>query len=330
VWVAPIGTKLGDPAWTELPVNSAGIAPAFTSNHAGITMRWDESGYWQHAGWKPAGFANETPAWLRPRIQDKVNEALANMKRASDRYSIKQPVKWSTTINALPSFTKEQLELYYGIRVKPDAWGNWAVTLPGSNSTNNERSKPVGLTTNHKYTDNDGDTIEASEADSWAEGDVVALLKATDNDSGESASVYVTPEYSLSLALNVLGYDRPSAKPYAAGSTSYNGKSANRSIPSSKSVRDAHIAEAIDLLIGADIYDPREAERKAREAERLAANEAKKARDAKLATELGVARERVRRISESVAYYGITAVRADELAEATAKYKAAYEAHAGS
>lgn len=190
-----------------------------------------------------------------------------------------------------------------------DAWHNYSWPRryvmgidPATHFTFDER-KPMGLTKNHEYTDNDGDSILVREA-AWAEGNVVALLEATDSVSNESASAYINAVDSIPLALNVLGYDRPSAEFAAAGATTYNGQSANRTIPSSKQQRDRNVVEALDLLIGADIYDQRTAEREARDE----------------------ARTKLAEAVDHVARNGVSRVNADTLQIAVADYKKAVDA----
>jgi len=97
---------------------------------------------------------------------------------------------------------------------------------------------------------------------------------------------------------------------------------AGQSIPGSKDSRDGLLARAIASLQAVDVYDQKQAERGA-------AEEARKARAAKLTADLKLAGQRLRNVSESVADYGVTAFRAEELAGAAANYKAAFEAHAG-
>lgn len=192
-------------------------------------------------------------------------------------------------------------------------WGFRRRFILGADATIiNERSEPVGLTKEHVYKGRDGDKVTAS----FAVPDyATATLKIEDCDT---ACAYVSEADSIPLALNVLGYNRPPSAHGGAGPTSYRGHEADTAIPGSQTTRDKNVALAIDLLLGADIFDQRQAAFKAEEANR-----------AKLADDLVAAQKRLRGLSESIADYGVTAYRADELADATAKYKAAYEAHAG-
>ena len=101
--------------------------------------------------------ADYEPGWAIPAIEhdwpsimkDAVDRAAANMKKASESYSIRQPITWSTGIS-------EQQWL--------DAVENYAmpmrIMVGIDEATFNERSKPVGLTNDYKYTDEDGDLIE--------------------------------------------------------------------------------------------------------------------------------------------------------------------------
>jgi hypothetical protein len=222
---------------------------------------------------------------------------------------------WPDEVNAISRRLAERwLDSQYSYSM-PSRW------LIGCTNPNvDERSKPVGLTTNHKYTDRDGDTIEASEADSWAEGDVVALLKATDSDSGESASVYVTPENSIPLALNVLGHDRPHV--LSNFETIVGGYKAAGVVIGSTEMRDKTLANAIAYLKSVDRYDQRVAERKAEE-------EAKAAREAEQAARVEAkeaSRQRLAEVVGHVAVHGIDRVRADALQIAVADYKKAVDA----
>ena len=296
---APAGTPLGDKsAWTDLPVSGCGYwlggsGKYQADNVLSLQDRVNRAlvgNEWAANGWKPAGFTNETPAWLRSDLRphcSAIDEMAISMANAQ-----------------LGSFRQRFMT------------GSLPVTL-------NERSKPMGLTKYHTYTDNEGDSIRVEH--DGPEG-VVAYLDIEQVDGNDG--VYVTPEFSIPLALNVLGYDRPSAKPYAAGPTKYRDATANEAIPGSQVARDTNIAKAIDLLIGADIYDQRVAANKAA-GEVKAAKEAKAKRDAELNAELAATTRKLRNLSETVADFGVTAIRAEEIAEAAAKYKAAFEARAG-
>jgi hypothetical protein len=207
-------------------------------------------------GWKPAGFANETPTWLRPRIQDKVNEALVNMKRASDRYAIKRPVKWSTTIDALPSLTKEQLELYYG------SCGyfqqRWMTGIdPQTFPITNERSKPVGLKETERYKDASGRNLLVGYSE-FSHPDKM-WIRTTSTEGA-----YIRNADAIALALNVLGHDRPGTL-HTSFIAEVGGYTAGRSIPGGKHSRDGLLADAIASLQAVDAYDQREAKRKAEE-----------------------------------------------------------------
>ena len=184
-------------------------------------------------------------------------------------------------------------------------------------ATTNERSKPMGLTKDHRYTDNDGDYIEVRKPHNDPDG-TVAHVATNDDEAG----AYVTSNTAVPLALNVLGYDRPSSELYAEGSTQYNGKSANTPIPSSQEQRDANVALAIDYLRGADIFDQRVAEREAKAAERAAYVAEHEARiEAK-----EVARTKLAELADLVASDGVTRVRADALQIAVTDYKKAVDA----
>lgn len=262
-------------------------------------------------GWTPLGHTDPTPGWLRPTIDLEVDRIAADIKRAADRYSIKQPTKIVTGIS-------DQQWL--------DAIENYAMPsrhFIGLDPANiNERSKPVGLTTHHKYTDNDGDTIEAFEASSWAREDALALLKATDNESGESASVYVSSANSIPLALNVLGHDRPEAGTMVQATVGHSSAAFSGTYITGNDKRAALLAEAIARLLAIDAYDQRLAERKAEE-EAAAKREAehKKRVDAK-----EFARKKLLDLTMTVADFGATPDRADELIAAAKDYKAAVAA----
>ncbi|MDR6794334.1 hypothetical protein J2X12_002929 [Pseudarthrobacter oxydans] len=256
---------------------------------------WPWSATLPSASWKPAGFANETPAWLRNDLwPDEYNRCLqphiSNIDRMVERLARDQ---------------------YSNFRQR------WMTGIDPQTFPINERSKPMGLTTSHKYTDNDGDTIKVSEADSWAKSDVVALLEATDSDSGESASVYVTPEYSVPLALNVLGYDRPhilsNFETVVGNSTSLG------VVINSSEMRDKTLANAIAYLKSVDRYDQRTAERKAEEE---AAAQAK--RDAEYAKQKQESYDRAKRsYADAIRDQFATGINA----ESTAKVQAALSAY---
>jgi hypothetical protein len=208
---------------------------------------WPRSATLPSVGGQPAGFANEAPAWLRNDLwPDEYNRCLKPYVSAIDQI--------------VDRLAREE---YSNFRQR--------IVLGFDPANINERSKPVGLTKEHSYTDNDGDklTVEENPDDDLAIAWVSHLSENGFN---------VTAENSVPLALNILGYDRPSSAPYVAGPTTYNGRTANRSIPTSKSTRDAHVAEAIDLLIGADIFDQREVERKEFEAKAAAKRDAEYAK----------------------------------------------------
>lgn len=252
-------------------------------------------------------------------MQDTVNRAAFNLKRAADRYSIRQPIAWSITMDAAPTYSQEMLDLYYGnfqqryvTGIDPAAWDAAII---------NERSKPMGLSKKHVYTDKDGDTI-AIKAPVEADGEeAVAYVKVV--QYGEYAGVFVDAKSSIPLALNVLGYDRPSAKPYAAGPTKYRDATANEAIPGSQIARDTNIAKAIDLLIGADIYDQRV---DANEAAAKREAEAKRARHDELLTKRNEAADQLRRATSDLNRIGVGPSTVLAVKTATEKYETAQDA----
>jgi hypothetical protein len=136
----------------------------------------------------------------------------------------------------------------------------WAIGF--DQKTFNERSKPMGLTKDHEYTDNEGDAIRVEAADPLDARDAVAFLniKQVDDDEG----FYVLPAFSIPLALNVLGYDRPSAAQFSFVAEVGN-YTAGKTAPTGQYSRDALLAEAIASLRAVDAYDQRQVERKAKE-----------------------------------------------------------------
>jgi hypothetical protein len=211
-------------------------------------------------GWFPLGATNPTPGWLRPTIDLEVDRIAADIKRAADRYSIKQPVKVVTSVNALP-LTDELLELYYGGIGRRWMTGIDPQTFPKVD----ERSKPVGLTTSHIYTDQDNDSIEVTQT-----SNAVACVTV---NGGRAA--YVKAEHSVPLALNVLGHDRPhSLTDYKA---TVGGQSAYSVTIESQAQRDRALAGAIASLKSVDRYDQKAAQRKA-EAEAQAKRDAEYAK----------------------------------------------------
>ncbi|MBT2587986.1 hypothetical protein [Arthrobacter sp. ISL-95] len=214
------------------------------------------------AGWKPLGFIS-LDGFATPEQQ---------AADAREKYCIPQRFLAGMAPNSIEltmaDLSPEALELYYGSPATRAVLGN---------ESPNERSKPLGLTKDHKYTDSDGDAIEVSAPHNAPEGTVAHLLIEQGGDDG--VGVYVDASTSVPLAINVLGYDRPSAGRSAAGATRYNGHEVNRMIPGNHDERDANVAEAIDLLRGADIFDQREASKAAAagaEAKRKADYEASK------------------------------------------------------
>lgn len=195
--------------------------------------------------WKPIGYRTLDGYMdvLRREAQ-----ALAEYSMPS-RHLIGMSPEPGTLELTLSNLSPELIDLYYG--------------------TTTERSKPLGLTKDYEYPDFEGDAIKAMSIDDDIDARGAALVV-----SAPAGGAYVDPKHALPLAINVLGYDRPSAERFEAGPTEYNGHKANRLIPSSQSLRDANIAEAIDLLIGADIFDQREAGRAEAAAKRKAEQEA--------------------------------------------------------
>lgn len=210
------------------------------------------------------------------------------------------PQRWVTGVLPLDelstvakSLSQEMLDLYFG------------------KTTCNERSKPVGLTKDHVYKDSDGDSLTARNAGN----DGTVLITEVSADGA-----YVSKADSIPLALNVLGYDRMGK--LGGFETTVGGYVSHGVLVNSQEKRDQALAIAVGNLKSIDRYDQRADERRA-------AAEAKKAYDAKRVADLEAATKKLRSLSETVADFGATAIRAEELAEAAAKYKAAFDAHAG-
>ena len=229
VYAAPVGTKLGDAGWKLIGTTVDGVTTteSFTlsSDRAQLLTLQDRvnraliGSEWAANGWKPAGFANETPVWLRNDLRPYLNvidEAVASMASAQ-----------------LGGFRQRFMA------------GAIPVTL-------NERSKPVSLTKYHTYTDNEGDSIRVEH--DGPEG-VVAYLDIDQVDGNDG--VYVTPEFSIPLALNVLGYDRMEA---LGGFTTTIGEATSHGVlVSSPQHRDRVLSIAVAYLKSVDRYDQREA-----------------------------------------------------------------------
>lgn len=128
-----------------------------------------------------------------------------------------------------------------------------------------ERSKPLGLTKEHTYTDNDGDYIEIDATTSTPES--VAMLTVTNNDSGRLASAYIGKSDSIPLALNALGWDRPDVTARSWPKTVVGNETSDMPIPRKIDERDRLHALAIECLRAVDIYDQRVAQRKQHEEE---------------------------------------------------------------
>ena len=290
----------------------------FVSSHSGMQMWFDESGYWRdtgklmplqdrvnqsligadaHAkGWKPAGFANETPAWAQSAI---------------DYYS-GPPQRWVAGMppvitTPLKNLSQEMLDLYFG------------------KTTRNERSKPVGLTKEHVYkVDADGRelSIEGSVRDPRS-----AYISVLNRKTSRGAAIWLDHADTIPLAINVLGYDRPSAERNAAGPTTYNGHTAHATIPSSQERRDANVALAIDYLRGADIYDQRQAELEAEEKAKAAREWEEKVASERNAREAAARERAAERAKEAYVSAIIEQHQTGVTAESVAKVQAALSAY---
>jgi len=128
-------------------------------------------------------------------------------------------------------------------------WWPQSVELPSNTSTSNERSKPVGLTRDHKYTDNDGDTLLIAEADE-DEPLAIAWIDKLSNPCGFN----VTVENTVPLALNVLGHDRPTLGDWALSSTV---------VVRGDGHREELLAQAAANLRAIDLYDQHVVKKKA-------------------------------------------------------------------
>lgn len=312
VWTAPVGTKPGADGWQRI---------GYTSLDGGATW-FDESGEWRPSdllslqdrvnrsligsdwaanGWKPAGFASETPAWLRSDLRphlDAVDKAVADMKRASEGCSTRQRGAIATGIS--PQRWMDAVENY---------------AMPSRHivgidePTFNERSKPMGLTKDHNYTDSDGDTITAQtvDSDSATERGATTLLCAG------GGGTYVEAAAAIPLALNVLGYDRMGK--LGGFETTVGVYVSHGVLVNSQEKRDRALAIAVANLKSIDRYDQRADERRAAEEANAAALEAKEAARRRLNEAAG-------RISAGV----VTDLNVDTLQIALADYKKAVDA----
>lgn len=208
VWIAPVGTDPNDArAWTPLSAELQSTGFVIAGAHA-----WSTSG-------------------VQPHV-DKVNEIVANLKKASEA------------------------ALYYG-------YPGQRYVLGIDPAKTSERSKPLGLTKEHTYTDNDGDTLTVEENH---EDDVAIAWVSSVSPHGFN----VTAENSVPLALNALGWDKPTLEEeFFSLPTKVGGHIANNEIPKSPEDRDKQLAEAVDRLRGIALYDQLEG----RKAERVAQRE---------------------------------------------------------
>lgn len=290
-------------AWTELPVREC-------------SYWFDESGEYRAAN--------------RKLLADSVNRMIANMKKASESYSIRRPFTWSDESDGdklwaiQDAVNRATVDYWWSIPQRvmagtgPNAV-NQALQFINNHSDklrDNERSKPMGLTKEHVYKDTENDRtlrIEDSVSDPQAPYINVA-------GKGSGAGIWLDRADTIPLALNVLGFDRMGK--LGGFETTVGGYVSHGVLVNSQEKRDQALAIAIANLKSIDRYDQRADERKA-------AEEAKKAHDAKLIADLESTKQKLRELSETVADFGVTAIRAEELAEAAAKYKAAFDAHAG-
>jgi hypothetical protein len=175
---------------------------------------------------------------------------------------------------------------------------------PATHFTFDER-KPMGLSKEYAYTDNDGDTLTIDE--NGVDDEATGWISDMSEDGFN-----ITAANSVPLALNMLGYDRPKAGAAVhakVGNSSY-GYSADYLLGSSS--RESLVAQAIANLLAVDSYDQRQDERKARDEERKARIAA---RDA--------ARARLDEVIEYTHLHGITTLNADSLQIAVSEYKKA-------
>ena len=191
----------------------------------------------------------------------------------------------------------------------------------------------MGLTKKHEYTDGDGDAIRIQK---WTAGGHVAHIEAAKYGS------FVNAADSIPLALNVLGHDRPQlGEPAAVRSA---GDAYYVVVIGSDAHRDELLARAAANLRAIDLYDQHVVKKKADEEAAAKAAEAEEALKAKAYAEIKVAQakrdaERDKRIAAREAArmelhdltrdafaFGVTVSRADTLAEAVTKYKAAVAA----
>lgn len=197
----------------------------------------------QANGFMIAGPHSWGTSGLRPHV-DKVDEIAANLAKA-------------------------EAGRYYGYPGQRYVIGIDAASL-------NERSKPVGLTKNHKYTDEDGDFIEVEPRGSYASEDVVASFTVTDCASHEEATTHLRQTDSVPLAINALGYDRAELLDNLV--VQHEGYVANGRVIRNEDERREVFAKAVAFLKSVDRYDQRDVQRKAAEAEAAAKREADYAR----------------------------------------------------
>jgi hypothetical protein len=110
----------------------------------------------------------------------------------------------------------------------------------------------MALTKDHKYIDSDCDTIEdQTPADEAVEEDGALGLVYLPNTGG----TYILPKFSVPLALNVLGHDRPVDERVSTGRFDLGGATAY--IADNQAARDHQVNLAAALLTAVDAYDQR-------------------------------------------------------------------------
>lgn len=243
-------------------------------------------------GWKQVGYIDAAlnPGWLTPIIDRDMLAIQDRINRAARDYSI--PWRYTTGLGSDGSFevTLPRLNvsdaarnLYLGGNALQRSW--LLGIDPASNiSSPNERSKPVGLTREYRYTDNDGDFVEIDPANRIADPhDVVAVIET----GSKGTAAYIKNADSVPLALNVLGHDRPElARDTARTATA---------VVRGDGHRDELLAQAAANLRAIDLYDQHVAKKRADEE---AAAEVAKA-EAEVAAKWAAHEARLARVNEA-------------------------------
>jgi hypothetical protein len=179
-------------------------------------------------------------------------------------------VKGASFVNGRIEYDKVTRDWMTANHIFPQMWvtgrgsdGSFEVTMPQSNaSTINERSKPVGLTKEYRYEDRHNNRrleIERSIDDSQS-----VYINVSNRVNSSSAGLWLDYADAVPLALNVLGYDRPTLGE-RQGALAGGWYDAGM-VVTSDSHRDKQLAQAAASLRAIDLYDQHLVKKRADEA----------------------------------------------------------------